>query len=447
MFRKVAEKLQKWKNNPDKKALLITGARQIGKTYSVRQFGKAHYEKFVEINFLTQPSATEIFKGDLNADTLIMNLTAFLGTSLEKGKTLIFLDEIQECPNARTAIKFLVDDGRFDFIESGSLLGVKYKHVPSFPVGYEQNLEMFPMDFEEFCLANGVQQSTIKKLNDCFDKCEPVTNAIHNKMNDLFKYYVIVGGMPAVVQTFIDTHDIGRVVSLQKDILAQYRQDISQYTQKEKTKVTDIFDQIPAQLDDKNRRFTLAAVDKKGRFREYEDAFLWLQNAGVALPCYNLSEPKIPLKINEQSRLFKLFMNDTGLLCAMGMENVQFDILQGNMSVNMGGILENVFAQILKANGFMLRYLNKKSIGELDFVVQNGSKVVPVEIKSGKDYKKHAALDNALNVKEWALEQGIVFCSGNIETSGSILYLPWYMSMFFKQQDLTGLKVNVDVNF
>ena len=447
MFRKAEEKLKEWKNNPDKKALLVTGARQIGKTYSVRQFGKAHYEKFVEINFLTQPSATEIFKGDLNADTLIMNLTAFLGTSLEKGKTLIFFDEIQECPNARTAIKFLVDDGRFDYIESGSLLGVKYKHVHSFPVGYEQILEMFPMDFEEFCLANGVQQSTIKNLNDNFDKCEPVSDVIHNKMNDLFKYYVIVGGMPAVVQTFIDTHDIGRVVSLQKDILAQYRQDISQYTQKEKTKVTNIFDQIPAQLDDKNRRFTLAAVDKNSRLREYEDAFLWLQNAGVALPCYNLSAPEIPLKINEQSRLFKLFMNDTGLLCAMGMENVQFDILQGNMSVNMGGILENVFAQILKANGFALRYLNKKSIGELDFVVQNGNKVVPVEIKSGKDYKKHAAMDKALNVKEWALEQGIVFCSGNIETSGPILYLPWYMSMFFKQQDLTGLKVTVDVDF
>lgn len=180
-------------------------------------------------------------------------------------------------------------------------------------------------------------------------------------MTDLFKYYLIVGGMPAVVQSFIDTHDIGQVVALQKDILAQYQQDISQYTQEQKAKVRQIFDQIPAQLDDKNRRFTLASIDKTVRLREYEDAFLWLQNAGVALPCYNLSEPKLPLKINEQTRLFKLFMNDTGLLCAMGMENIQFDILQGNMSVNMGSVLENVFAQTLKANGFVLRYLNKKA--------------------------------------------------------------------------------------
>lgn len=447
MFRKAEQKFQEWKNNPDKKALLVTGARQIGKTYLVRQFGKANYDKFVEINFLTQPSAADIFKGDLNADTLVMNLTAFLETSLEKGKTLVFLDEIQECPNARTAIKFLVDDGRFDYIESGSLLGVNYKHVPSFPVGYEQTFQMYPMDFEEFCLANGVQPETIKYLNDCFDRHEPVSEVVHNKMTDLFRYYVIVGGMPAVVQTFIDTHDIGRVVALQRDILAQYQQDISQYTREKKAKVKNIFDQIPAQLDDKNRRFSLAAIDKKVRLREYEDAFLWLQDAGVALPCYNLSEPKIPLKINEQSRLFKLFMNDTGLLCAMGMENVQFDILQGDMAVNMGGILENVFAQILKANGFALRYLNKKSVGELDFVVQRGNKIVPVEIKSGKDYKKHAALDKALSVEEWALEQGVVFCSGNIETNGRILYLPWYMAMFFKQRDLSGLKVAVDVNF
>lgn len=447
MFRKIEQKFIEWKQNPNKKALLVTGARQIGKTYLARRFGKSHYEKFFEINFLTQPSAAEIFKGDLNADTLIMNLTAFLNTSLERGKTLVFFDEIQECPNARTAIKFLVDDGRFDYIESGSLLGVNYKHVPSYPVGYEETLQMYPMDFEEFCMANGVQRETVDVLRDCYNRKKPPAEIIHKKMTDLFRYYVVVGGMPAVVQTFVDTHDIGRVVELQKDILAQYRQDISQYTLEKKVKVNQIFDEIPAQLDNKNRRFTLAAIDKNSRLREYEDAFVWLQNAGVALPCYNLSEPKVPLKINEQSRLFKLFMGDTGLLCAMGLENVQFDILQGNLAVNMGGVLENVFAQQLKANGFMLRYLNKKSIGEVDFVVQQGSKALPIEIKSGKDYKKHAALDKALAVEEWGLEKGMVFCSGNVEEDEKTLYLPWYMVMFFKQADFGGVKVSVDVDF
>ncbi len=446
MFRKAEAVFKKWKENPNKKALLVTGARQIGKTYLVREFGKAHYKHFAEINFFTQPSAKNIFSGDLNADTIIMNLTAFLNRPLEKGKTLIFLDEIQDCPNARTAIKFLVDDGRFDYIESGSLLGVNYKTVPSYPVGYEEILQMYPMDFEEFCIANGVQSQTFDYLKECYEKKQPVSETVHKTMSDLFKYYTIVGGMPDVVKTFINTHDIGQVTAIQKDILAQYRQDISQYTADKKTKVTHIFDRIPAQLDDKTRRFQLASIDKNARLRDYEDAFVWLQDAGVALPCYNLSEPKAPLKINEQSRLFKLFMNDCGLLCAMGLENIQFDILQGDMSVNMGGILENVFAQQLKSNGFELRYLNKTHVGELDFVVQQGNKVVPVEIKSGKDCKLHAALNKALAVSDWALKQGIVFCSDNLEQTEKVIYLPWYMIMFFKQVSLSNLKVDLKVD-
>ena len=437
MYRKAELILKQWKKNPYKKALLVTGARQIGKTYIVRQFGKANYDNFVEINFITHPSAANIFSGDLNADTIIMNLTAFLGKSLIKGKTLIFLDEIQECPNARTAIKFLVEDGRFDYIESGSLLGVNYKTVPSYPVGYEEIFRMYPMDFEEFCIANGVQPQTFDYLQKCYNERQKTTDAVHKKMSDLFKHYVIVGGMPAVVQAFINSHDIGQVINIQKDILAQYRQDIAKYTA-DKTKVSNIFDRIPSQLNDKNRRFKLSSVGENARLREYEDAFLWLQDAGAALSCYNLTEPKIPLKINEQSRLFKLFMGDCGLLCALGLENVQFDILQGNLSVNMGGILENVFAQQLKSNGFILRYLNKQSIGELDFVVQQGSQVIPMEIKSGKDYKTHAALNKALALNDWNLKQGIVFCMGNLEQDDKITYLPWYMVMFFRQVSFNG---------
>ena len=446
MFRKTELFLKKWKESSNKKALLITGARQIGKTYLVRHFGKANYENFVEINFITNPSAINIFSGDLSADTIITNLTAFLGKKLVPGKTLIFFDEIQECPNARTAIKFLVEDGRFDYIESGSLLGVNYKPVPSYPVGYEEMLHMYPMDFEEFCIANGVQEQTIEYLKNCYTNKQAVTDLIHNTMTDLFKYYVIVGGMPDVVKTFINTRDIGKVIAIQKDILAQYRQDISKYTLENKTRVKNIFDQIPSQLDDKNRRFQLASINENARLREYEDAFLWLKEAGVALPCYNLREPKIPLQINEQSRLFKLFMSDSGLLCAMGLENVQFDILQGNMAVNMGAILENVFAQQLKSNGFSLRYLNKRGVGELDFVVQQANQVVAVEIKSGKDYKFHKALDNALKVPSWNLKEGLVFCMGNVEKDNHVVYLPWYMVMFFEQVNLNNLKVDLKID-
>ncbi len=446
MYRKIEKNLHEWKQNKNKKSLLITGARQIGKTYIVRKFAKANYENFIEINFITTPEAIDIFNGNLDADSLVMNLTAFLRKSLTSGNTLIFFDEIQECPRARTALKFLVEDGRFDYICSGSLLGVNYKSIPSLPVGYESTIYMYPMDFEEFCIANSVQPEIFAYLKDCYEGKTVVRQIIHDTMLNLFKFYMIVGGMPDVVRTFVETKDIGKVVALQRDIASQYRQDIIKYAQKDPNKITKIFDEIPSQLDDKNRRFQLASVDKNARLRQYEDAFVWLQDAGVALPCFNISEPKIPLKINEQSRLFKLYLNDTGLLCAMGTENTQFEILRGNLSVNFGGIMENVFAQQLKSNGFSLRYLNKRNVGEVDFVLQQNTEVVLVEIKSGNDYKQHTALNNTMKVKEWNLKKAIVFCQGNVEKDKDIVYMPWYMIMFLKQNKIVDAKINLDLS-
>lgn len=317
-----------------------------------------------------------------------------------------------------------------------------------YPVGFEEDLQMYPMDFEEFCIATGVKKDTLSYLKECYEKGVAPSELIHNKMQDLFKYHIIVGGMPEVVSTFIETHDIGKVIEKQKDILALYRQDISKYSKKDKAKITNVFDRIPSELEAKTRRFNLASIDKNARLREYEDAFVWLKDAGVALPCYNLNEIKIPLKINEQSRLFKLFLCDTGLLCAMCLENVQFGILKGNLSINMGGILENVFAQLIASNGFSLRYYNKQKIGEVDFVIQKGSEILPIEIKSGKSYKQHAALDNVMKVAEWKLSKALVFCQDNISKEHKITYLPWYMVMFLIQ-DATGesLKVELDVDF
>lgn len=446
LYRKMYDNLIKWKNRSDKKALLITGARQTGKTYLIREFGKANYENFVEINFITEPKAAEIFTGNLNADTLITNLTAYLRTPMTPGKTLVFFDEIQECPAARTAIKFLVEDRRFDYIESGSLLGVNYKEVLSYPVGYEEILQMYPMDFEEFILAGGIQMQTISHLEECFHQSIPVSDAIHQTMSDLFRYYIIVGGMPAVVQRFVDTHDIGEVLKIQTDILAMYRQDIMKYSRNDKNRIKDIFDRIPAELNAKNRRFMLADIRKTARMNRYESSFLWLVDAGVALPCYNITQPSVPLTINEQNNLFKLFLCDTGLLCAACMENVQFDILKGDLTVNMGSILENTFAQLMKSNGFTLRYMNKKNLGEIDFVLQRGKAVVPVEIKSGADYGNHPALNSMLKVSEWNIRKAYVFCKGNVSVSEQITYLPWYMVMFFKQERLPEhLIVDVDL--
>lgn len=433
--RKAWERLEHWKRTDARKALMITGARQIGKTTLVREFAKHHYRRFAELNFLEDPRAASVFDGSLNADAVISNLTAYLQTQLEPGHTLILLDEIQECPSARTAIKFLVEDGRFDYVETGSLLGVKNKQVASYPVGFEEQLHMYPLDFEEFCLANGVQESTIDMLRDRFNGNEPVSDSVHDTMMRLFQAYVVVGGMPDVVQRYVDTHDIAQVIALQSDLLALYRLDIAKYADdKDRTKIRSIFDAIPSQLDDKNRRFVLADLSKNARQNRYASSFLWLADAGVALPCYNVKEPVPPLEGNGNHSLFKLFLSDTGLLCTASMDGIQYDLLQGNLDVNMGAIMENVVAQELHAHGFDLYYFNTNRLGEVDFMVQSGRIVLPVEVKSGNDWTKHKALDNVLAVDNWALSKAYVLCKGNVRQDGRITYLPLYMSMFLEPE-------------
>lgn len=437
LFRKAYSKLKEWKLQKNKKALCIVGARQIGKTTLVRAFAKAEYKAFLEINFITDPRAAEIFAQNLDVQTLIANLTAYARKKLPAGQTLILLDEIQECPNARTAIKFLVEDGRFDYIETGSLLGVSYNKVRSYPVGFEEVYHMYPMNFEEFAVANGVQEETLAYLKNCMETLKAVPVAMHEVMCKLFYTYIVVGGMPQVVQTYVDTHDIGLVVQRQKDILVQYRLDITKYAAPaDKVKIAAIFDNIPAQLDDKNRRFKLSKIDVNGRMNRYQDSFKWLEDAGVALPCYNVTAPQLPLSLNTKHNLFKLYMGDTGLLCASCLENVQFSILQGNVQVNMGSILENVMAQELQSKGFALHYFDSKRLGKLDFIVQIGSAVNILEIKSGNDYKKHAALNKVAAVAEWNLKKLLVLSKGNIEQAEKITYLPWYMIMFIESAQI-----------
>lgn len=272
--REISERLYSWKNENKKKALCVIGARQIGKTTIIREFARKEYEYFVEVNFILDKGAGQIFDGKLDADTIIENLTAFKMQKLEPGKTLIFLDEIQECPNARCAIKFLVEDGRFDYIESGSLQGVKYKEVPSYAVGFEEIVYMYPMNFREFLGANGVQETTFAALQSCYEKHEKVPQVMHETLLKLFAAYIVVGGMPDVVQTYVNTHDIGKVIQIQRNILELYRQDIAKYAEgSDKIKIKAIFDSIASQLDDKNRRFVLNHIDENGRMNRYENAF------------------------------------------------------------------------------------------------------------------------------------------------------------------------------
>lgn len=281
-------------------------------------------------------------------------------------------------------------------------------------------------------------------------KKEKVSETVHETLCKLFYSYLVVGGMPETVQIYVDTHDIAKVVLNQRSILDLYRLDIAKYaTENEKIKIKAIFDSIPAQLNEKNRRFKLNSINASARHIRYEDSFNWLADAGVALPCYNVTEPQAPLQLSEKRNLFKLYMNDVGLLCASCMENIQFDLLMGNVDVNMGSILENAFAQNLKSNGFELHYYDSKKIGELDFVLQKGLHTELVEIKSGNDFKKHLAMDHAMKVEQWKFEKNIVFSKSNVEEDGEILYLPWYMILFYKQErepekmiyeiDLSGL--------
>lgn len=448
--RKAYHDLVTWKNTANRKALCVIGARQIGKTTLIREFGQREYKCFAEINFVTDEKACEIFEGKLTAEEIITNLTAYLQKPLEVGKTLILFDEVQECPQVRSAIKFLVEDGRYDYIESGSLLGVRYKEVRSYAVGFEQILPMYPLDFEEYLWANGVQEETIDYLRECYEKEKEVSATVHDTLCKLFYSYLVVGGMPETVQIYVDTHDIVQVVANQHSILDLYRLDITKYASNiDKPKIKAIFDSIAAQLNDKNRRFKVNCIHPNARMLRYEDSFNWLSDAGVTLPCYNVSEPQVPLQLNEKRNLFKLYLNDVGLLCASCMENIQFDLLMGRVDINMGSILENAFAQNLKSNGFELHYFDSKKIGELDFVLQNGLSTELIEIKSGNDYEKHPAMDHALAVENWTFKDSLVFSKSNVERKGKILYLPWYMIIFFKQEkqpqqliyevDLSGL--------
>ena len=447
--RKAWERLSQWKaHNSRSHALMITGARQIGKTTLVREFAKHHYGHFAELNFLTDSHASAIFDGALNAETIISNLTAYLRTPLVSGDTLVLFDEIQECPRARTAVKFLVEDGRFDYIETGSLLGVRVKDVPSYPVGFEEQYHMFPMDFEEFCMAIGVQQETLAMLRTHFDDGTEVAEAVHETMMNLLHLYTVVGGMPEVVQRYVDTHDIAQVMQLQQDILDLYRLDIAKYADKsDRTKIRAIFDAIPSQLDDHNRRFVLADLSKNARQNRYASSFLLLADAGVALPCYNVSTPTSPLTVNEKHSLFKLFMNDVGLLCAASMGNVQFPLLQGKLDINLGSITENLIAQELTAHGLSPHYFDTKKYGEVDFVVQSGIEIMPIEVKSGNDWTQHRALNNILRVREWNINHSWVLCKGNVKREGLITYLPLYMVMFLApKQSPTSMPFTVDLS-
>ena len=446
--RKVETDLKLFFESEKKRALLITGARQVGKTFIIREFGRKMYQSFVEINFLENRMARELFENAKDSTDLLLRLSAVVDEPLIPGETLIFLDEVQECKEIVTAIKFLVEEGSYRYILSGSLLGVDLKDIRSVPVGYMDIIEMYPLDFEEFMLANRVSPQIIDKLRDAFENRTEVDELIHEKVMDLFRLYLIVGGMPAAVMQYLKTNNIKEVVRIQQSILTLYKKDIARYDPENKLYLEDIFDLIPSELNSRNKRFILKNLNENFKFSRYSNSFLWLKDAGVAHPVYCADEPRVPLLLSRATNLFKLFLSDVGLLAAMYMNDIQIKILKQEKDINFGSVYENVAAQELKAHGFDLYYFNSKKQGELDFLVEQRGEVLPIEIKSGKDYMKHAALNNVLANESYNIPEAYVLHNGNVSTSGKIVYYPIYMLMFIKKpamEDDFVYRIDLDI--
>ena len=434
--RKIYRQIETFYENNSGKALMITGARQVGKSYIIEEFCRTHYESYIKVDFIENPDYTAAFSDAGSADETLLRLSALFGDRMIPGKTMIFFDEVQECRELITQIKYLVQEGSYQYILSGSLLGTVFRDIVSVPVGYMDIIRMYPLDFEEFAIANGVGTKVIDALNHSFETKTPVDSYIHERMIQLFELYLIVGGMPAAVSVYLESRNLRRVLDEQNAIVRLYKSDISKYDEQDRLYLNEIFDLIPSELNAKNKRFILKNLNEKARFDKYYDSFLWLKNAGVALPANVVDELKVPLLLSKSQNLFKLFANDVGLLAAQYGSDIQLKILKHETTINYGSIYENAAAQELAAHGYTLYYYNSKKFGELDFVIEDKGRVVPVEIKSGKDYYRHNAMDNIINHPEYDIREGYVFCGGNIEISGKITYFPIYMLMFLQKKEL-----------
>ena len=434
--RKIEKQIWNWLEN-DRKALLIEGARQVGKTSVIRKVLDDAKRKYVEFNLIDQPEIVGLFKNIENADDLIANLSLLTDKKLIKGETVLFFDEIQEYKEIVTKIKFLVDEGAFRYIFSGSLLGIELKNIKSAPVGYMRTLTMYPMDFEEFLQLYNFTDELKEVLRKSFEQRTPINDALHEKLMQIFRMYLIVGGMPAAVKKFRETKDLEDVFAEHEDIITQYKKDFTKYeTEEKRLYLTRIYDLIPAELNAKNKRFNFSDLQKGLRFERSEDDFIWLEKAGVAMSAYNTSEPIVPLQLNEKSSLFKFFLSDVGLLTSMYGKATKLKILNNEEDINCGAIYENVAAQELLAHKYKLFYYNTKSQGEVDLMIEYQGDVLPIEIKSGKTYQRHSALNNLLKIENYKIDQAFVFNNYNVEVKEKIVYYPIYMLMFINENEM-----------
>ncbi len=429
--RKALDQLEDWYETRTRQALLVTGARQVGKTYLIRHFASLHWEHVVELNLFENTEACRAIATATNSSELFMRLTAFAHGPVVPGKTVFFIDEIQECKEAVTAIKFLMERGDYDYILSGSLLGVELKGISSAPVGYLSTVKMYPLDFEEFCWANGLSPEVVDAARDAFKNKEPLDEFLHSRLLTLFHRYLISGGMPNVVTAFVGSDDVKKARTAQEAIVSQYRWDISKYAGDRARVVRRIFDLMPSEISRQDKRFAIRDVEGDSHFDRYDNDFMWLTDANVALAAYSVREPRYPLATSLEAPKFKLFSSDVGLLTYRCGLDVVRGILGDRPDINYGAIYENVVAQELAAHGRGLYYFKNRTVGELDFVVQtDDGRVLPIEVKSGKGYRRHVALKNALSTASYGIKEALVFCEENLRRDGAVTYCPVYMVAF-----------------
>lgn len=446
LFRKIRSIIVEHLKSNSSKILLIDGARQVGKTFIVRDVATSLFTNFIEINMIKDYEGPKLFANVHTIEDFYLQLSTFAGDKMgNKTNTLVFLDEIQQYPALLTLLKFLSQDGRFTYIASGSLLGVTLAKTTSIPIGSIRKIRMFPLDFEEFLIANGLNEFAINVLREKYKNLEPLEESLHNRILNLFRRYLLVGGLPDVVNTYLATHNIKLVRDLQNEIYEYYGIDAAKYDNEHKLKVTRIYNLIPSALENKKKRLIVQNIEnKKGaRYNAYFEEFDYLINAGIALEVKAISNPKYPLIESEAKNLLKLYLNDVGLLTNIFYGTNINAILNETKSINLGSVYETVIATELIAHGYNLFYYDNKDKGEVDYIIDDYQNlaILPIEVKSGKDYSIHSALNNLVSNDAYNIQKAYVLSNERlVKQKGKIIYLPIYYVMFidnaFKEKDL-----------
>ena len=434
--RKVDNYLIEWKNNPDRMPLIIKGARQIGKTESIRSFAKNHYKSVIEINFILQKQYKDIFDDGFEVDTIIKNIS-LKNPNLEfiPGDTLIFFDELQDCINCATSLKSFRQDGRYDVICSGSLMGINYKEIESNSVGNKEDYEMYSMDFEEFLWAKGYKESQIEDMYEHMVNLIPFSNVELNVMFNNFKEYMIVGGMPAIVNSFVKNNNYSGILKMQKQILQDYEEDITKYAGGlDKAKILNVYRKIPVFLGNENKKFQISKIEKGARSREYVGTVDWLNNAGIINVCYCLEQPELPLKGNYNPDNYRIYFRDTGLLIGSLDEEAQEDLRNNkNFNTYKGAIYENIIADMLVKQGYSLYfYKNEKGTIEMDFFVRDAKTLIPIEVKAIDG--STISLKNLIEGKKYEdIQYGIKLGYKNIVYNGEFYTFPYFITFLLKR--------------